>query len=69
MTEPTNLKTAMFFLRMTPADKQELLDVASRFGAPSEVLREVLRAFVEGRVTIVPPENMKESLYVPRNQD
>jgi hypothetical protein len=62
-------KAVTFHLRMTPEAKQTLMDVATQYGEPSDVLREVLLAFVEGRLTIVPPTNKKASLYVPRNQD
>jgi len=44
---------------------------ARKFGTPSEVLRELVDAFIEDRVTIQPPVtgNPKEKLYVTRSQD
>lgn len=39
---------------------------ATRFGGQSEVLRELIAAFVEDRLTIQPPKTLKESLYVTR---
>lgn len=40
---------------------------ASRHGLPSEVLRELIEAFIEDRLVINPPSKMKEPLYVTRN--
>ncbi len=40
---------------------------ATRYGNPSDVLREILSAFVNDRLT-VQPDPKKESLYVPRKQ-
>jgi len=36
---------------------------AERHGTPSEVLREIVLAFVEDRLVIQPPAKPKESLY------
>lgn len=62
-------KSVYLHIRMTPSEKLALIEASSPFGEFSEVIREVLRAWAEGRATIVPPPNMKASLYVPRNQD
>lgn len=39
---------------------------ALKHGNPGEVLRELIEAFIENRITISPPTNvtLKESLYV-----
>jgi hypothetical protein len=42
---------------------------AKKFGIPSDVLRELIEAFLENRLTITPPVTRKESLYVTRTQD
>lgn len=68
MTQP-EAKSVMFHLRVTPGLKQHLTEEASRYGEPSEVIRAVLTAFVEGRVTIIPPKQTKESLYNARTED
>lgn len=47
----------MFTLRVVPGTKRQLVEHASKFGEPAEVIRDVLRAFVEGRLTIIPPDN------------
>ena len=39
---------------------------AERYGKPSEVLRELIQAFIEDRVSIAAPSTVKESLYVNR---
>lgn len=55
-------------IRMTREAKDHLLAVATQYGDPSAILREVLQAFVEGRVTITPSPSQR-SLYVPGKQD
>lgn len=62
-------KTEAIYLRVTPTLKQHFTETASRYGTPSDVLRELILAFVEGRITITPPPNQKESLYVPRSEN
>jgi hypothetical protein len=67
---------------MTPKPKSAFLTVrvpanmhmkfhikAQRYGQPSAVLREIIEAFLDDRLTIVPPVTRKESLYVTRTQD
>ena len=66
---PKQPKSDMLALRVSPDFKHRLFEVAARFGEPSDVLREVLQAFIDGRVTIIPPPDQKESLYVPRIPD
>lgn len=57
-------------VRLKPADHKAFRAKASRYGGVSEVLRELVTAFIEDRVTVIPPSNpRKESLYVPRIQD
>lgn len=56
-------KSAAIYVRVTPEMHQRFIEKASRFGLPSEVLRKIVEAFVDGRVTITPPTNSKESLY------
>lgn len=67
---PHQPKSDVFYLRVTPDFKQALMSEATRFGEPTAVVREVLQAFIDGRITIYPPPNQKESLYnVTRKQD
>jgi hypothetical protein len=76
--------TQKFFTVMIPINKSAYLTVrvadktrtkfhakARKFGTPSEVLRELVDAFIEDRVTINPPVtgNPKEKLYEPRIQN
>ena len=66
MTQP---KSEMLFVRVSPEAKMRFTERAARFDmTASELVRELVTGFIEGRVTIVPPEN-KESLYEPRKQD
>jgi hypothetical protein len=66
------MKTKQTFLtvRLTRDAHQAFRAKATRFGGPSEVLRELVMAFLEDRLTVQPPtENRKESLYDNRKQD
>jgi Arc/MetJ-type ribon-helix-helix transcriptional regulator len=51
-------------VRVTPDLHQEFHDKASRYGSSSEVLREIVKAFIEDRLVIKKPVTVKESLYV-----
>lgn len=62
-------KTDALYVRVAPETKKRFAEVAARFGTPSEVLRELVIGFIEGRVTVMPPEDQKESLYVPRSEN
>lgn len=63
-------RSEALYLRVTPDTKQRFVEKASRYGTPSDVLRELIMAFVEGRVTLHPPTDRKESLYnEPGKQD
>lgn len=64
-------KSEALYARVTPETKQRFAEVAARFGlTPSDVLRELVVGFIEGRVTVMPPEDVKESIYhVPRSED
>jgi|LauGreSuBDMM15SN_2_FD.fasta_scaffold57654_4 hypothetical protein len=57
-------------VRLKPSDHKAFRAKASRYGGVSEVLRELVVAFLEDRMTITPPSNpRKENLYVTRIQD
>lgn len=65
MSEPKP-KTDTIHIRVSPETKNQFHDKCIRLGGTSEVLRELVIGFIEGRVTITPPPD-KESLYnVPR---
>ena len=61
-------KTARIYVRLPIETRNRFFLRAARFGVVSEVLRELLTAFADDRVTILPPPD-KESLYNARNQD
>lgn len=56
-------------VRVTSRVRTAFQRKAERYGKPSDVMRELVEAFLEDRLTIVPPVNRKESLYVPGNQN
>lgn len=66
MAKQTNFLTA----RLNPQTAAAFREKAKRYGGVSEVLRELVEAFIEDRLVIQPPVNpKKESLYVARSQD
>lgn len=66
-----NPKTRSAFLtvRVTANTRAKFHAKAQKYGQPSDVLRELVDAFIEDRVQIQPPVTRKESLYVSRVQD
>lgn len=63
MTTPKP-KSAFLTVRVTGQTRSKFHAKAQKFGQPSDVLRELIEAFLEDRLSIVPPVNRKESLYV-----
>lgn len=65
-----NRRTTFLTVRLPQQTHIEFRAKAQRYGGVSEVLRELVTAFIEDRLTIQPPKQLKkESLYVPRSQD
>lgn len=64
-------KSAYLTVRVADKTRSKFHTKARKFGTPSEVLRELVDAFIEDRVTIQAPvnRNSKENLYVPRIED
>lgn len=62
-------KPEVLFTRVSVEAKQRFMEKAARFGLPSEVLRELVMAFIEDRLVVSPPPDQKESLYNARNED
>jgi hypothetical protein len=64
-------KSAFLTVRVTEKTRAKFCAKAVRYGTPSDVLRELVEAFVDERLEIHPPitRNSKETLYVTRNQD
>lgn len=56
-------KSKFLSLRVTPRTHKAFITKAKQFGGTSEVLDELVTAFLEDRLTITPPTNRKESLY------
>ena len=56
-------KTKMVFARVSPETKLKLTELAARLDlTASDVIRELVTGYCEGRVTVSPPPD-KESLY------
>ncbi len=57
-------QNAYLTMRVSKALKKSFTIKAEKHGRMTDVLRELMTAFVEDRVVIQPPVNPKESLYV-----
>lgn len=55
--------------RVTAKQRQQFIAKAERFGKPSEVMRDIIIAFIENRLIVTQPSKVKETLYVARSQD
>ena len=56
--------TEMIYLRVNPGFPKRFKKVAGKYGEPAAVHREILTAFIEGRITLQPPRHPQlEKLY------
>ncbi len=65
MKDP-KLKQDVLYVRVAPEVKAEFAKVVANLTGPwtcSDVLRELVVAFIEKRVTLKPPTDAKENLY------
>ena len=63
-------RTTFLTVRLQQQTHQAFRVKAEKYGGISEVLRELVEAFLEDRLSITPPANpKKESLYVTRIQN
>ncbi len=62
-------KSAYLSARVTEKSRSKFHAKVKKLGKPSEILRELIEAFIEDRIIINPPviSNLKEKLYVTRN--
>lgn len=58
--------TVHITLRVSPELRSQFRDKAVKFGRPSDVLREIIEAFNDGRL-VIQPDQKRESLYVTGN--
>lgn len=67
MSTKSRLKTSYLSVRVTDKVRFKFHSRASKLGNPSDVLRELIDAFVEDRIIIKPPTTTKpmEKMYVP----
>lgn len=67
MSSKIKLKTSYLSVRVTDKVRLKFHSKASKMGSPSDVLRELVDAFVEDRIIIKPPvtTNPMEKIYVP----
>lgn len=57
-------KSAFLTVRVAGSTRAKFYLKSQKYGQPSDVLREIIEAFIEDRLTINPPVTRKESLYV-----
>jgi hypothetical protein len=67
----TPTKSAYLSVRLPDKTRIKFHAKARKFGTPSEVLRELVEAFIDDRLTIQPPvtSNPKDKLYVTRTEN
>lgn len=58
-----NPKSKFLSLRVTPKTHKAFSTKAKQFGGTSEVLDELVTAFIEDRVTVNPPATPKKVIY------
>ncbi len=67
---PTREPRSTLTVRVTKAMRDRLYDRALRYGPPADVIREIIRAFIEDRLQIEAPTTTKmKELFSVRNQD
>lgn len=59
----TKLKTKFLSTRVTPETHKKFHVKSKKFGQPTQVLRDIIEAFNDERLTIQPPVTRKESIY------
>jgi hypothetical protein len=57
-------KSAYLSARVTEKSRNKFHAKVKKLGKPSEILRELIDAFIEDRIIINPPVTSKEKLYV-----
>lgn len=57
------LKTAFITVRVDRETHTEFVHKAYQYGPPSDVLRELIHAFIEDRISITPPVKSKGILH------
>ncbi len=57
-------KSAYLSVRVTEKSRNKFHSKVKKLGKPSEILRELIDAFIEDRIIINPPVTSKEKLYV-----
>lgn len=60
-------KSANLTVRVTATTRSKFHAKAFKYSTPSDVLRELVEAFIEDRLIIQAPATRKESMYVNRN--
>jgi uncharacterized iron-regulated protein len=64
----SDTKTQIIAIRVTPETKQNFKQVIQQYdGDPATIMRDIIQALIDGRLSIEPPTNQKASLYVTRN--
>ena len=59
----TQPKTAHLTTRVSPRVRQKFIAKANEYGPHTEVLRELVEAFTDDRLTIKPPVTRKQGLF------
>lgn len=57
---------AFLTVRVSERTRTQFNIKSERYGKPTDVLRELVHAFIDDRISIEAPSTVKESLYVTR---
>ncbi len=68
MAKAADPRSVTINLRVTEKVKHDFWERASRYGVPTEILRELIDAFIDGRLNIE-PRNFGKEANVTRVQD
>lgn len=60
-----NVKSERLYVRVSDSTAKQFKEKCANFhpGTTSYVLQELVAAFIEGRVTLTPPTDVKRSIY------
>ncbi|MBT7913895.1 hypothetical protein HN588_08315 [Candidatus Bathyarchaeota archaeon] len=61
--KPSVHATTIMSVRVTHKVRDKFHKLSQKYGKPSDVLKELVEGFVEGRVSIQKPEKPMEKLY------
>lgn len=62
-------KSVFLTVRLTPQERKQFGVKADSYGGPTYVIREIVKAFIDDRLTIKPDPDKRSLYHVARKQD